>query len=214
MTLKIALAALVAFSVSGAALATEPLDVPLVLTGATGFDGTAAPKHARWMDDDLAPPASMQSALDASILESLADSATSFSKEVGAVAEGVGGGDDGGGGYVLLEVLAFILGVIPGFGIGHLVAGSIFGFVTWLCIDIVIGIVLFWILPIIIFPAFQYMYTISVIAVVIERIFEGYSAFRSAYWHYDGGRFNGGGPYRDNRSGMIDTSPNLATVHF
>jgi hypothetical protein len=214
MTIKMTLAALVAISLSGAAFATETPDVPLQLAGPSSFDGPATPKHRVWVDDAPLAPASMQTALGSAVFDSLAANAAAFSKDETATLSG--GGDDVGAGAI--SILAFILGVIPGFGIGHLVGGSIFGFVTWLCVDIVIGVLLFWVFPILIFPTFQFMYLISVIAVVIERVFEGYSAFRAAYWNYGAGRFHDGGPgpraYNYDSSGLVSEAPNVVSLRF
>ena len=204
--------ALCAGSVSCLALATEGQDPTLRLESPAGFGAPTAPKRMIWFDDAPAVPASVRLALGGSIFSSLAAEADAFGKDVEARATS-GGGDGDGDAYVLIEVLAFVLGVIPGFGIGHLVGGSIFGFVTWLCVDIVIGILLFWVFPILLFPAFQYMYTISVIAVVIERIFEGYSAFRAAYWHRGPGPMSDGDMPRDDHTGLA-MAPNLASLHF
>jgi hypothetical protein len=206
------LAAVAALSLPGVAFGAENVAPSLDLTPLTGFDGAAPQKHSRWADDVPAAPASMESALGSLVFASLSAEAAAFSKDVEMRAT-AGGGDGDRGGYILVEALAFILGVIPGFGIGHLVGGSIFGFVTWLCVDIVIGVLLFWVFPILLFPLFQYMYTISVIAVVVERIFEGYSAFRAAYWNYGPGHFDGP-RYGDDRSGPVDMSPNLVSLHF
>jgi hypothetical protein len=209
------LAFLVAVGVSEAALANEEVASSLRLDGPMEFNRTETPRISLLDPEILAAPASMESAIGATVLESLAAEATAFSdRETATMA---GGGDDAGG--AAIEVLAFILGVIPGFGIGHLVGGSIFGFVTWLCTDIVIGVLLFWIFPILIFPYFQYMYLISTIAVVIERIFEGYGAFRAAYWNFGYGRYRGGPPppppYGDNGGATpLESSPNLVSLHF
>jgi hypothetical protein len=211
--LAVVVCALCACSVSSVGFGTESLDSSLKLESPTGFAGPAAPKRMIWFDDAPAAPESMRLALGSSVLSSLAAEAAAFGKDVEARATAGGGDGDRDDAYVLIEVLAFVLGVIPGFGIGHLVGGSLFGFVTWLCVDIVIGILLFWIFPIILFPAFQYMYTISVIAVVIERIFEGYSAFRSAYWHRGPGPMSDSDLPRDDHSGLA-MAPNLASLHF
>jgi hypothetical protein len=205
---------LAACSLAGISLASESQGASLQLESPTGFVGPAAPKHLPWFEDAAAAPASMAKALGAVVFEGLEAEAAAFTKDVEARAT-AGGGDGDRGAYVLIEVLAFVLGVIPGFGIGHLVGGSIWGFVTWLCVDIVIGIIFFWILPIIVFPAFQYMYTIGVIAVVIERIFEGYSAFRAAYWNYGVSPMSDSGMPHDEHSGMaVNAAPNVASLHF
>jgi hypothetical protein len=74
-------------------------------------------------------------------------------------------------------VLALVLGIIPGFGIGHLVAGSS-RWVTWLVVDIVIAFVAwgpFWY-----WPARPGFFPFLNLLVLVERIFEGISAYEAA----------------------------------
>jgi hypothetical protein len=77
-------------------------------------------------------------------------------------------------------ILALILGIIPGFGVGHIVADHP-GWTTWLIIDIVIVVV--WVL------AWQLggpMGLLSFIVTVVERAFEGYFAYSAAMGRYGG----------------------------
>jgi hypothetical protein len=83
----------------------------------------------------------------------------------------------GGGGSRVEPALALVLGIIPGFGIGHLVAGSS-RWVTWLVVDIVIAFVAwgpFWYWPD--RPGF---FPFLNLLVLVERIFEGLSAYEAA----------------------------------
>lgn len=99
--------------------------------------------------------------------------------------------DAGGGGDVAAVVgpaLAFILGVIPGFGVGHLVSANIGGFVSWLITDLVValafglGEALLW------GPAgLGTVRVIAIIAVSALRLFEGFSAMRAAQRVYSMG---------------------------
>lgn len=216
MNHRLILAVLIAFGISEKALAALQGESPfLQLAAPTEFDRQAPPSLSLLAPGSPGLPRSMENALAGPIFESLAAEATLFSDQETSSLEG--GGDSAGG--AAIEVLAFILGVIPGFGIGHLVGGSIYGFVTWLCTDIVIGVLLFWVFPILIFPFFQYMYLISTIAVVIERVFEGYGAFRAAYWNFGDGRYRVAPmpppSYGDGRGTVpLDTPPNLLSLSF
>ncbi|HEY7724280.1 MAG TPA: hypothetical protein VH880_03045 [Anaeromyxobacteraceae bacterium] len=88
------------------------------------------------------------------------------------------GGGRGGGRAE--PALALLLGIIPGFGIGHLVAGSP-RWVTWLVVDIVIAFVAwgpFWY-----WPARPGYFPFLNLLVLVERIFEGLSAYEAAGGH-------------------------------
>ncbi len=91
--------------------------------------------------------------------------------------------DEGGGagahGRRVEPAIALILGIIPGFGIGHLLAGSP-QWPIWLIADIVIFIV--W--PGGFFFTGDRTYSFLGLLVLVERIFEGISAYQAA----------GGGP--------------------
>jgi hypothetical protein len=87
----------------------------------------------------------------------------------------------GGGGRRVEPVLCLVLGIIPGFGIGHLLAGSD-RWVIWLVVDIAIAVVFwgpFWYWP----DRPGYFPALSLL-VLVERIFEGILAYQAA----------GGGP--------------------
>jgi len=114
--------------------------------------------------------------------------------------------DEGGGaqarhGSRVDPAVALILGIIPGFGIGHLVAGS-HQWIYWLIADILI----FAVWP----GGFFYIdnhgsaYSLLGLLVLVERIFEGISAFQAA----------GGGPgFRSERgfaAGGFDSPAALA----
>lgn len=87
--------------------------------------------------------------------------------------------DDGGGmSSDTRQILSLVLGIIPGFGLGHLIARDRDGFVLFLIIDIAIAVVggglgialkapgLFW--------------GLGSLLVLIERIIEGLDAYASA----------------------------------
>lgn len=74
-------------------------------------------------------------------------------------------------------VLCLVLGIIPGFGIGHLLAGSD-RWVTWLVVDIVIAL-LFW-GPFWYWPDHPHYFPALNVLVLVERIFEGIFAYEAA----------------------------------
>ncbi len=82
----------------------------------------------------------------------------------------------GGDGQRPEPVLALVLGIIPGFGLGHFYAGAKNQAVTWLIIDLAIlgGSILIWALAG--SPADALVW----IAWVVDRAFEGYFAFKAA----------------------------------
>jgi hypothetical protein len=90
--------------------------------------------------------------------------------------------DDGAGarGGSAEPALALILGIIPGFGLGHLVANSP-RWTTWLIVDIALLAV--WIVGSSL-DVGDPLNALFFVALVVERVFEGVDAFRSA-----GGRF-------------------------
>ncbi len=160
----------------GAAPAGARADLTLRLAA---FDGPAAPAPRQHLD------------LPALALEGV--TAMGF-----ALDEGGGAGRRGG--QRVEPAVALILGIIPGFGIGHLIAGSP-QWVYWLIADIVIFV--FW--P----GGFFYIdhgsaYPLLGLLVLVERVFEGISAFQAA----------GGGPvFRSERgfaAGGLDSPAALA----
>jgi hypothetical protein len=88
-------------------------------------------------------------------------------------AAGSGDGDAGG-----LAVICGLLGFFPGFGLGHLVAGNISGFILFLIIDLVMAAVFF-----VLFPAafwFALWYLPGIIVFIVERVVEAFLAADSA----------------------------------
>ncbi len=73
--------------------------------------------------------------------------------------------------------LCLVLGIIPGFGIGHLLAGSD-RWVTWLVVDIAIAL-LFW-GPFWYWPDHPRYFPALNVLVLVERIFEGIFAYEAA----------------------------------
>lgn len=74
------------------------------------------------------------------------------------------------------QVLAFILGFIPGFGLGHLLAGSKDGFVLFLIVDVVLltaDILICSFAP-------DGICALGWLAWVVEHVFEGYDAYTTA----------------------------------
>lgn len=103
--------------------------------------------------------------------------------------------DDGGGAGRRGRVepaVALILGIIPGFGIGHLVAGSD-QWVYWLIADIVI----FLIWPGGFFLTSDRAYSFLGLLVLVERIVEGITAYQAA----------GGGPIFRSERGFAAAGP-------
>ncbi len=75
------------------------------------------------------------------------------------------------------QALAFVLGIIPGFGLGHVVAGSP-NWPIWLIVDVVlfvfVGFGFWW------GPWWHGAEGVGVLIFLVERIFEGYFAYRAA----------------------------------
>jgi hypothetical protein len=94
--------------------------------------------------------------------------------------------------------IALILGIIPGFGLGHLLAGSE-QWVIWLIADIVIFLV---------WPGGFFFadghgaYNFLGLLVLVERIFEGISAYQAA----------GGGPILRSERGFAAALPSPADL--
>jgi len=98
-------------------------------------------------------------------------------------------------------VLCLVLGIIPGFGIGHLLAGSD-RWVVWLVVDIVIAAV-FW-GPFWYWPGHPGYFPALSLLVLVERIFEGLFAYEAA---------GGGRVFRmDGRLAAGPLSPTLAAL--
>ncbi|HSB19573.1 MAG TPA: hypothetical protein VLD85_06140 [Anaeromyxobacteraceae bacterium] len=80
--------------------------------------------------------------------------------------------------YARVEpALCLVLGIIPGFGIGHLLAGSD-RWVVWLVVDVVIAAV-FW-GPFWYWPDHPGYFPALSLLVLVERIFEGVLAYQAA----------------------------------
>ncbi len=93
----------------------------------------------------------------------------------------------GSGGQRPEPVLALVLGVIPGFGLGHFYAGARNQATTWLIVDLALlgGSIVIWTV------AGAPLDALVWIAWVVERGFEGYFAFKAA-----GGSMNASAPAR------------------
>lgn len=87
------------------------------------------------------------------------------------------GGGRGGGQARVEPALCLVLGIIPGFGLGHLLAHSR-QWVVWLVVDIAIA-VLFW-GPYWYWPDHPGFFPVLNLLVLVERIFEGVSAYQAA----------------------------------
>jgi hypothetical protein len=74
--------------------------------------------------------------------------------------------------------LSLILGIIPGFGLGHLIAGSP-RWTTWLIVDVVLLAI--WVIGSEVEPLNESpLDTLFFVAIVVERVFEGIDAFQAA----------------------------------
>ncbi len=105
----------------------------------------------------------------------------------------------GGGGARVEPALCLVLGIIPGFGIGHLLAGSQ-QWTTWLIVDIIIAFVAWG-------PFFYWndrpgYFPLLNLLVLVERIFEGISAYQAA----------GGGPLLHDLRGWDALSPSAVAL--
>jgi hypothetical protein len=89
--------------------------------------------------------------------------------------------DDGAGarGGTAEPALALILGIIPGFGLGHLVANSP-RWTTWLVVDVALLAV--WIVGSTL-DVGDPLNALFFVALVVERVFQGVDAFRAAGGH-------------------------------
>lgn len=86
---------------------------------------------------------------------------------------------DGGrsGGPRVEPALCLVLGIIPGFGLGHLLAHS-HNWAVWLVVDVVIAVV-FW-GPYWYWPGHPGYFPALNLLVLVERIIEGASAYQAA----------------------------------
>lgn len=100
-----------------------------------------------------------------------------------------------GGGRARTEpALCLVLGIIPGFGIGHLLAGSD-RWVVWLVVDVIIA-VFFW-GPFWYWPDRPGYFPALSLLVVVERVVEGILAYQAA----------GGGPVFRMDRGLAGARP-------
>ena len=104
----------------------------------------------------------------------------------------------GGGGARVDPAICLILGIIPGFGIGHLLAHSP-QWTTWLIVDILIALFVWG--PFFYWDTRPGYFPIFSVLVILERIFEGISAYQAA----------GGGPLLRDR-GREELAPAAAAV--
>ncbi|HUB07338.1 MAG TPA: hypothetical protein VMB50_10060 [Myxococcales bacterium] len=199
---------LTVFSCSAATAAeVGPLELRLT-PPAVRLAETAQDRLPSLVLDEALPPGCLRGALAGESLRALQDEAWAFASSLDPA-------PGGGGGAGPVAALAFVLGVIPGFGIGHLVAGSIVGFVSWLAVDVVVGVLLFWVFPVLLFPTFGPLWIIDVIVQVVERLIEGYAAFRTAEYH-GGVAWNEPLPPAEGAPATVPArvAPNLAFVRF
>jgi hypothetical protein len=131
------------------------------------------------------------------------------------------GRDDGGGGNSagVPPVLALLLGIIPGFGVGHLAAGS-GAWVTWFVVDLVLFLLYYgffwWFVPGWYLGGLFRL--LVAIAIIVERVYEGFDAFHKAGGRgprgmallLDEERRGTGGP----RAPRVDTVPALTVLSF
>jgi hypothetical protein len=108
-------------------------------------------------------------------------------------------GRGSGRGARVEPAISLILGIIPGFGLGHLLAGSE-QWVIWLIADIVIFAV--WPGGFFFFDGHGAGYGLLGLLVLVERIFEGISAYQAA----------GGGPILRDVRGWGDVAPSALAL--
>jgi hypothetical protein len=82
-----------------------------------------------------------------------------------------------GGGPRIEPALCLVLGIIPGFGVGHLLARS-HNWPVWLVVDVVIAVV-FW-GPYWYWPGHPGYFPALNLLVLVERLVEGFSAYQAA----------------------------------
>jgi hypothetical protein len=154
--------ALMIFCLLVAAPATAQADLALSL-GGDRFPWPAA--HLLGPDDDQGPSLHLipQLSLDGGLAVMTQGAGR------GTLTEGMAPGER--------QALAFVLGVIPGFGLGHVVAGS-HDWPIWLVVDVVLFVVVgfgFWW-----GPWWHGAEAVGVLLFLVERGFEGYFAYRAA----------------------------------
>ncbi len=173
-------------------------------------------------------PASMREAVAGDVAGELSLNAEGFVKDVERSAaerdDLVAGG--GQGAAPENAWLAFVLGLIPGFGLGHFLIANRPGAGTrWLIIDIVFVVV--WIVLDVVFSAVAWgtggwglwwllFDLVLPVAWIVEHVFQGLSAYRDATGRSMFGRAapseHGSDDVADGQG--LHMFPNLATVHF
>ncbi len=162
-------------------------------------------------------PLSMKTAFAGDVASELTLNAEAFVRDVEAQDDAAQDALAGGGAHGQAadgnEVLAFILGLIPGFGLGHfLIAGDNAGGMQWLIIDIIFLVVLV-VLDVLPWP-FWIIADLAWVGWLVEHIFQGLSAFHAA-----GGRrvFSESAPPPEEPRGPRVAGagyPNLLNLHF
>ena len=146
-----------------------------------------------WLAEPSAVPASLRGTLDdalaGEIESAFAENVQGFAHDLQALtpapASALAGG--GQGDVPANGALAFILGFIPGFGLGHfLFSNDTAGGTRWLIIDIVF-LVVWVVLDAVLFNPFGPLYflwwlgdVILPLAWVVEHVFQGLDAYRAA----------------------------------
>ncbi len=177
------LASLVVLATLGSASPPSSATIPWIQLQPTAAKTISA---SLLVETAPATPAIFEEVLLGDLRIAMANEMTRFANEIlpeeGAT-DSAGSGDDVGG----LALLCGILGFFPGFGIGHLVAGNINGFILFLIVDIVIAGVFFIVFPVFYFP---FWYVASLVAILVERVVEAFLAADSAV------RYRGNHEYR------------------
>ncbi|MHB1844649.1 MAG: hypothetical protein ACYCWW_07430 [Deltaproteobacteria bacterium] len=163
-------------------------------------------------------PNSMRLALASDVATALDLSAESFVRDVKADAAQATLAGGGAGDPDTNALLAFLLGLIPGFGLGHfLIAGDSAGGTQWLIIDIIFLVVLIVLDSFIFYGPLEIFGLLADLGWLIEHIFQGLSAYHAA-----GGRKvvwrDGETPAPEAKSpalaGARAVYPNLLDLHF
>ncbi len=147
-------------------LAAAPVAARADFALALGLDLAHSPSAGMFAAGDVVPSAHLvpQLAVDRGL------SAFALGAQRGSLTEGMRPGER--------QVLAFVLGVIPGFGLGHIIAGSA-DWPIWLIVDVVLFVFVgfgFWWGS----PWWHGAEGVGVLLFLVERFFEGYFAYRAA----------------------------------
>ncbi len=143
-------------------LAAAPAAARADFALALGLDLTPSPSAGLFAAGDVVPSVHLvpQLAVDRGF------SALALGTQRGSLTEGMRPGER--------QALAFVLGIIPGFGLGHVIAGSP-DWPIWLAVDVVLFV----------FVGFVFWWGpgpdgLGVLLFLVERFFEGYFAYRAA----------------------------------